>query len=516
MARLRLTIVVACAFLLLAPAAHAQTLTERQALQKASQVPAVAREIARLGNVTASVRVYNDRYVVQFGDSAGEGEAEVDIDILSGNVVQVFTGVKGAYPLARGPGSGFAQRKLNAVWLWVPLAIVFVAIFFDWRRPLRLLHFDLAAIALLSVSFAFFLQGNLDASVPLTYPTLVYLLVRSLVAGFRPQRRAGPLTHVPMRALIWLTLALLGLRIALTVTDTFVSDIGYASVAGADRITHGLELYVRGGAHFDTYGPLAYILYIPFLPFWHFHESQLYPPAAQAAAILWELITVAGLVVLGRRLRPRTSLGWALAAAWTACPFTALSVVCASNDGLVAALLVWAFVAYSSPVVRGVLGGAAAAAKIAPGFILPVLARGTGRLSWRAGIVCLLAAVVVIAGSLVPVWPHGGLREFYDTTIGFQLHRHSPFSIWTQHPGLKPLQSLLKAASLLLAVALAFVPRGNRTVAQMAALSTAVLVAAEIPLQHWFYLYVSWFLALYCVALFSEHEADGRPAASRP
>jgi hypothetical protein len=287
-------------------------------------------------------------------------------------------------------------------------------------------------------------------------------------------------------------------------------------VAGADRVLHGLQLSTRGGQHFDTYGPLSYLLYVPFVLIWPFKQTQSNPPAAQAAAIAWELFTVAGLVVLGRRLRPGTHFGWALALLWCACPFTALTLAVASNDGLTAALIVWALVAYRSPALRGLLGGAAAAAKIAPGFALPVLARGVGAPSWRKAAICLAAAALVIAATLVPLLPPGGVREFYDTTIGFQLHRHSPFSIWSQHAGLHSLQSLLKAASLLLALALAFVPRGKRTVAQMAALAAAVLVAAEIPLQHWFYLYVPWFLPLYALALFSEHAADARPAASQP
>jgi hypothetical protein len=145
-----------------------------------------------------------------------------------------------------------------------------------------------------------------------------------------------------------------------------------------------------------------------------------------------------------------------------------------------------------------------------------VLARGAGRLNPRAAAITLGAAVLVVVISLVPVLPPGGLKEFYDTTIGFQLHRDSPFSIWSQHDWLHPLQTILKAGSLLLALVLALFPRGARSVTQVAALATATLVAAELPLQHWFYLYVPWFLPLYCVALFSEHAADGRSAASQP
>jgi hypothetical protein len=396
--------------------------------------------------------------------------------------------------------------------VWLPLTVIFVGAFFDRRHPWRLLHLDLVAIAALGISFAFWKAGNLDASVPLVYPTLVYVLIRMLAGGFRPAERAGPLTWLPARALVLLTITLLAVRIGITLSDKFVSDIGYASAVGGQRILDGLELYTRGGNHYDTYGPLAYILYIPFLWIWPAAESQASPTAAVAAAIAWDLATVAGLVVLGNRHR----LGWTLALAWVACPFTGFAVASATNDTLVAALLVWALVAYRSAPIRGALGGAAAAAKIAPAFVLPVLARGTGRLNAKRMAIALAAGLVVVAVSLIPLLPPGGLREFYDTTIGFQLHRHSPFSIWSQHDGLKPLQSVLKVASLALALALAFFPRGSRSLGQMAALGAAVLVAAQLPLQHWFYLYVPWFLPLYCLALFSERVAGGRPAASQP
>jgi hypothetical protein len=187
-----------------------------------------------------------------------------------------------------------------------------------------------------------------------------------------------------------------------------------------------------------------------------------------------------------------------------------------TNDALVAALIVWALVALASPVVSGALAGAAAAAKIAPGFAIPVFARGAGPLNPKRTAIAIGAAVLVVLVSLVPLLPPGGLSEFYDATIGFQLHRQSPFSIWSQHDFLEPLQTALKAGSLLLAIVLALFPRGARTVAQMAALAAAVLVAAELPLQHWFYLYVPWFLPLFCVAVFSETAAGARPAASQP
>ena len=54
--------------------------------------------------------------------------------------------------------------------------------------------------------------------------------------------------------------------------------------------------------------------------------------------------------------------------------------------------------------------------------------------------------------------PDGGLREFYDCTIGFQLGRESVFSLWGLHPSLHWLQDVIKLAGLGFAAALAFVP----------------------------------------------------------
>jgi hypothetical protein len=500
-----------------AGAMAAAAVTEDQALAIASRVPAVQRELSRRPDARASGVTFRSggRWVVTVF-AGGEARAQVEVDAASGRVARVATGLAASFPLVRGSQSGVGSRTINSVWAWLPLSAIFVLAFFDWRRPFRLLHLDLLAVAALGVSYAFFLSRRLDLSIPLVYPPLVYVAGRALLAGLRPRDRAGPLTWLPVKALMVLALALLAGRVALLLADPFVMDVGYASAAGADRLLHGLELYTRGGAHFDTYGPVAYLAYVPFVLIWPFHESQQYPAAAQAAAVAFDLLTVAGLVVLGRRLRPGTALGWALALAWVACPFTGLALTSASNDALVTALLVWTFVAIASPSLRGLLSGAAAAAKFAPALLGPLLMRGPAHPSRRAGLTYAAAFTAVVLATLLPLLPPGGLKEFYDATIGFQLNRFSPFSIWSRHPGLDWLQTVLQLAAISLAAAVAFFPRGPRTTAQVAGLAAAVLVAEQIPLQHWFYLYVPWFLPLYCVAVFSEQGRErpgARPAA---
>jgi hypothetical protein len=498
-------------------ASAAASISEDQAVAITSRLPAVQRAVAQTHDAhpsAASFRAGGLWVVTVF--AGGESRAQVEVDAANGRVHRITTGVRASFPLARGSESGVGARKINHLWAFLPLSAIFVLAFFDWRRPFRLLHLDLLAVAALGISYAFFLARRLDVSVSLVYPTLAYVAVRALLAGFRPRQRPGALTWLPLKPLIALTLGLLAARIALLLADPFVMDVGYASAAGADRVMHGLELYTRGGAHFDTYGPVAYLAYVPFDLIWPFHESQQYPPAAEAAAIAFDLLTVAGLVALGRRLRPASPLGWALALAWVACPFTGLALTSASNDGLVAALLVWTLVTIPSPAVRGLLSGAAAAAKFAPALLGPLLMRGPRQPSRRAAVIYAGAFFAVVVVATFPLLPPGGPREFYDATIGFQLDRFSPFSIWSRHPSLDWLKTVLELAAVALAIAVAFFPRGPRAVAQVAALATAVLVAEQIPLAHWFYLYVPWFLPLYCVAVFSESvsgEADARSAA---
>ena len=93
--------------------------------------------------------------------------------------------------MARGYEGAFG-RKLNAPYVWIPLCLLFLAPFVDPRRPFRLLHLDLLVLLAFGVSHVFFNRGEIATSVPLVYPVLLYLLVRMLLAGFRPRERRGP------------------------------------------------------------------------------------------------------------------------------------------------------------------------------------------------------------------------------------------------------------------------------------------------------------------------------------
>jgi hypothetical protein len=294
------------------------------------------------------------------------------------------------------------------------------------------------------------------------------------------------------------------------VIDSHVIDIGVAGVVGADHITHGQDLYNGGfapgvGIRGDVYGPFNYLAYVPFELAWPWKGQWGDVPAAHAAAICFDLLTALGLFALGRRLRPGEpgrSLGAALAFAWLAYPFTLYTMNANANDSLIAALLVGTLLVIASPAARGAVVALGSAAKFGPAALAPLFATGTGERRWREALVFVLVFVAVAALLIVPFLPDGGLREFYDRTIGYQASRSSPFSVWGLAPSLDFLRSVERAGAAVLAIAVALWPR-RKTPAQVAALAATVVIAVQLGATHWFYFYVVWFLPLVLVAVFA-------------
>ena len=108
----------------------------------------------------------------------------------------------------------------------------------------------------------------------------------------------------------------------------------------------------------------------------------------------------------------------------------------------------------------------------------------------------------------------GRCDRFWHDTIVRQADRSSPFSIWGLWGGLGLEQHAVQVLAVLLAVAVAFVPRRRGTV-EVAALASAVMIAVELGLTHWFYLYIPWFCAPMFVAMFGAaptRDADTEPS----
>jgi hypothetical protein len=95
------------------------------------------------------------------------------------------------------------------------------------------------------------------------------------------------------------------------------------------------------------------------------------------------------------------------------------------------------------------------------------------------------------------------------------MDRDSPFSIWGQFPGLRPVQLVLMAVVLIGALVVLRWPR-RLDLVQMSALSAALLIGFEMTLTHWFYLYIPWFLPLVLLAVVPEWPDPERPSPPAP
>jgi hypothetical protein len=466
-----------------------------------------------------------------------------EVGDFTAEVLSAWTGPQVAWKMARGtPKGAFGGTKINSYEVWLGFCLAFLIGLVDWRRPLSLRNLDLLVLLSFSLSLWFFNRGDIFTAMPLVYPGLVWLLARSLWIGRTDRAPRGGVVW-PVWALVAATVFLAGMRVGLNVRSSNVIDVGFAGVIGADRIRDGESPYgnfpveedlpkcgpadiygeVReriqtngrceaANARGDTYGPVSYLAYIPaHLVFdWSGKWDNL--PTAHATTILWDLLCLVGLALVGRRLGgPR--LAATLAFAWVAWPFTQYTSMSNTNDLIQPALLIWGFYLASSPVARGAFAALASWVKFAPLLLVPLWSGfpETRRTRPRAlffagfGVATLLSFWVL----LLEPSPWHAARVFWDRTIGWQVGRESPFSLWDWRQyhaeGIPDLHLVQLALQVLLvggALALWRWPR-RRSPLQLAALTAAVLIGFELVLTHWFYLYLPWFFPFVAIALLS-------------
>jgi hypothetical protein len=398
----------------------------------------------------------------------------------------------------------------------VPSAACFVLGLLDWRRPWRVEHLDLLALAGF-FPVAMLLSDDLSAAgLWLAAGCLGWLFVR--LAGACHGRWRLPELRPAIRSR-WLgraILILLLVRIG-SLAGTNIADVGQASSLGAWRILHGLPLYGAvswpgpGGLAVyrpDSYGPFAYYAYLPF--------AAVFPIAPAVIATLlpaacFDALTLAGLLVLGRRLGGRP-LAQAFAFGYLLYPFPDLSLMAETNDALIAALCVWAVVAAGHPAARGLLMAAAALTKFLPALLaLQFLATRRGRSRYALTLLAALAAMLA--------WPliTAGPAAFLDSTFGYQLRQRGgglQFSIWTYLPQVAIVARPVLAAALALLALSPLLRPPVRDARGDAALAAALLIGAQLLLGYWFYSYLTWCYPLIVVAIMATRPDQGAAGGS--
>jgi hypothetical protein len=411
------------------------------------------------------------------------------------------------------PAAAGGAFTLYPLFIAVPWAACFVLGLLDWRRPWRVEHLDLLALAGF-FPVAMLISDDLSqAGLWLAAVCLGWLFARMLGAAFGAWRMPELRPSISSRRLGLAILILLLVRVGTVTAAGNILDVGQASSLGAWRVLHGLHLYGAvswhgpGGLRIvrpDSYGPFAYYAYIPFV--------AIFPPAPAPIgtllpAVCFDALTLAGLHTLGRRLGGRP-LAHAFVFAYLLYPFPDLSLMAQTNDALIAALCVWTIVAAERPVVRGLLIAAAVLTKFVPALLaVQFLGPGRGRVRYALTLAASLAAMLT--------WPliTSGAAQFLDSTFGYQLMQRGggvQSSIWTYLPDAAIAARAVLAAALVLLALSPMVRPPVHNARQYAALAAALLIGAQLLLGYWFYSYLTWCYPLLIIAIIqarSDHEA---------
>jgi hypothetical protein len=492
------------------------SLSEEDAVRLASANQEVREVLSRHEGHTTDAEYEDGEWTVHFrveeGGYAGgvpsedgtKEVARVGIDDDTWVLDYVWSGDQVGWNMSRGEYGAYGKHA-NYPWIWGPLALLFALAFFRNDKLLSLRNLDLLALLGFLISHHYFRIGDSDEAVFLWYPPLIYLFIRTLLMGFGVGERVEKTSNFPTLVLFILAALTGGLLIGLNL-DARVIDVGYAGVVGADRILDGTLPYgdfpddVGTG---DTYGPLNYLLYVPFVFILGFSGEWDYLPAAHAVTILAFLVGAFAMLRAGWRLSgPRA--GAAMAFAWCAFPYTLYSTNNNTNDVIVAAAAAVGLAFATSAAGRGAAISAGFAIKLYPALLAPLWMLHGGTADRRGILRFLIGGLVVFALSfwvlLLGDNPLDSLKLFYERTLAFQGDRQTPWTIFTRVPALSILQQPVIAGLILLAFIVALYPK-KRTVRRLAAFSAALVIGVELTTNYWFYTYVIWFEPFVFLAL---------------
>jgi hypothetical protein len=489
-------------------------LSERKAVRLAAASSEVRDELSDHGPYTTraiyedgewTVRFYVDEKGAVGGRPTDYGKeiATVGVDDESWVLNYVYTGDQVGWNMARGVKGAYGKQA-NYWWVWLPLSLAFAAAFWRTDRLISLRNLDIVALLGFLVSHGFYRQGIVIEAVVLWYPPLVYLFIRTLLMGFGIGERVERTSNLPM----WLLMVLAGLAGGLVMSlnvDARVIDVGYAGVVGADRILDGTIPYGNMPSDVgtgDTYGPLNYLLYVPFVLIFGYSGEWDFLPAAHALTLFSFVAGAMALFITGYRLSGREGAA-ALIFAWAAFPYTVYATNNNTNDIIVAAVAAIGLAAAASPIARGASVAAGFAVKLYPLILGPLWISYDGLkrkpivdfVLGGAGVILLTFWVVLLDGH-----PFQAIELFYERTLAFQGDRVSPWTIYTQVPQLAFLQKPVTAAVIFLGLLVAFVPR-RKSLRRLAALSAALVIAFQLTVNYWFYAYIVWFEPFVFVAL---------------
>lgn len=484
------------------------SLSEEDAVKIATADERVRDLLSTYGGYSTDTEYENGEWTVHYrvpgsgmvggvpDEEAGNKEvARVGVDDATWVVKYVWTGDQVGWQMARGEYGSYGKQA-NYWYVWGPMALLFALAFVRTDKMFSIRNLDIVMLLSFLVSHGFFRAGYSYEAVLLWYPPLIYLLVRTLLMGFGIGERVEKTANFPTPVLFVLAALAAGFVLALNL-DARVIDVGYAGVVGADRILDGTVPYgnmpddVGTG---DTYGPLNYLIYVPFVLIFGFSGKWDFLPAAHATTAFAFTVGALALLYAGYRLAGARGAA-AMVFAWAIFPYTLYSTNNNTNDVIVAAASAVSLAFATKPLGRGAAIAAGFAIKLYPLILAPLwMLHDRGKRSsivdfvlGGVGVGLLTFWVLTLDGNIL-----GALQLFFEKTLTFQGDRETPWTIFSQVPQVEFLQRPLTAAVIFLAVLVAIFPR-KRTVRRLAALSAALVIAVQLPANYWFYPYVTWF-----------------------
>jgi hypothetical protein len=491
------------------------SLSGQEAVKLALADERVKAELSKHGPYTTRAEYEDGEWTVHFyvdesglvgGSPWGHDRKEVarvGVNDTSWDLDYAWVGDQIGWAMARGEEGAYGKQA-NYFYIWGPMALVFALAFLRTDKLFSVRNLDVVALLSFLISHAFFREGIVFEAVVLWYPPLIYLFIRTLLMGFGIGERVEKTANLPS----WLLMTLAGLAGGLVLAlnlDSRVIDVGYAGVVGADLILDGTSPYgnmpVDVGTG-DTYGPLDYLLYVPFVLLFGFSGEWDFLPAAHALTACAFVGGAVAMFITGLRLSG-AKVAAALTLAWAVYPYTLYSANNNTNDIVVAAISAIGLAGASSAIGRGASIAAGFSVKLYPVILAPLWMMHDG-VKRRAVVDFVIGGVGVF---LLTFWvvllegrPLEAARLFYEKTVAFQGVRETPWTIYSQLPALGIVQQPLLAAIIVVAFVVAVWPR-RRTIRRLAAFSAALIIGFELTTNYWFYPYVSWFEPFVFLAL---------------
>ena len=385
-------------------------------------------------------------------------------------------------------------------WFYLSLLLI-VAVFFKFNRLWSLRNLDLVLLLSLAPGLLV-IQADDPRTLPLGYGWMFLITALLMVRLFLD----GSFTRRPRleQNLNAAGMAFLCGAAFLFQTTKIMTEAPHkstvATVLRADQMLNRQDLPDEPLLESETEsGPATSLLAATIVPF----AGGVADGGARLLAILAHAAVVLGLVFVGRWHFSDTTLGLAMATLYLLLPCTAYDVT-RVNHLLPAALIIWAVACYNKPIVAGLLLGLACGSMFFAVFLLPLWTA----FYWKRGALrfasALVGTAVVVVGSLLltSADSHSFTRQIIGSidwsALKFQAGE-TGVGFWsTVDPAWRVP---VFATFLVMLTALSIWPL-QKSVEQLLAHSTAIIVGTQFWYPQHGGIYILWYLPLMLIVVF--------------